>query len=235
MSPKKMRYDSQAILLLAPDLMPDAQHLQQKREAAGDIKNAFDFNMPKSRIFQHQQITVLPIEYRQNTSRIFVLGHGDPGSTKIFSARNGGQSWDPAQLHAILKAWMTTTGYQPSKVQRISLLMCYGGGNRGGNRGKNAIVAGSGLNQTGFQVKPENSFAHNFARIAGTLTVDVTARTDVGQGSTSTINGQFSTYKQLVAGRHHGEGDKFVFTTVDGSTPTNPQNPTYQATWKTSA
>jgi len=52
MPPKKMQYDSQAILVLAADLMDNAQALQSKREAAGDTKNAFDFGIAKSRIFQ---------------------------------------------------------------------------------------------------------------------------------------------------------------------------------------
>ncbi len=227
--PKKMRYDSQAILRLAPDLENDAINTQKKREEAGDVLNAFDHSKAKSRIFRGAQVNGLPIEYRQATSRIFIIAHGDENSTFIADAENGGNKWSPEALYLLLKAWMSDAGYLPTRVQRISLLTCNSGGNRG-----NTSIAGSGASQAGFTVRPEQSFAYKFARIAGCLTADVTARTDVMIGGSQTNNGVFVTAYQTVGmdNRRHKEGDKFVFTTVAGSTPTAPQDPTFHATWK---
>jgi hypothetical protein len=225
--PKQMRYDSQAILVLAADLSPDAKDLQQKREQAGDTQNAFDFSQTKSRIFELAQITTLPPEYRQATSRLYILAHGNSKSTIIASAQEGGITWSPEQLYTTLKAWMSTPGKLPTRVQRISLLVCYAGGNRGVTP-----IKGSGSNQSGFTVGPEDSFAYNFACMAGSLTADVTARTHEARGVRTTSNGTFVTAYQTVGGRHHGEGDKFIFTTVAGSTPKDPKPASITATWK---
>lgn len=224
--PKAMRYDSQAILVLAPDLIDDARDLERKRVAAGDTRNAFDSSLSKSRIFQNPQVNGLPEEFCQPTTRIYVLGHGDARSTVIGSRRQGGSTWTPVQLYNLLRAWMAQPGCVPARVQRISLLMCYGGGNRG-----NAPVNGSSNDQSAFTVKPTNSFAHEFACIAGALTVDVTARTSTATGGSRTSNGSFVTAYQTVgaAHRHKGEGDKFIFTTMAGSTPARRANPWYQA------
>jgi hypothetical protein len=225
MAPKPTRYDSQAILVLADDLMGNARTLQNKREAAGDLESAFSSNA-KSRIFERVQITTLPLEYRQATSRLIVLGHGDEDSTIIASATTGGLTWTPLQLHELLKAWMSSTGKEPTRVQRISLHMCFGGGNRG-----TVPVPGSAGKTNQFKVPPSQSFAQKFASMAGCLTVDVTARTEATNMVSTTSNNVFVTAERQVGGRHKAEGDKFLFTTVAGSTPEKPVDATREAIW----
>jgi len=158
---------------------------------------------------------------------LIILGHGDPDSTIIASGTSGGLTWMSEQLYTLLYSWLVPAGKMAMRVQRISLHMCYGGGNKG-----NLATAGSASRTSQFIVPPSKSFAQKFASIAGTLTVDVTARTDTTNMVPTTRGGTFVTAVRNVAGRHHGEGDKFVFTTVDGSSPTNPREATRHATWK---
>ena len=221
--PKHMQYITQAIVLLAQDLTDNADALQNKRIAAGDRQISFDDDPPieKSRIFQGLQITTLDEPYRQPTSRIIVLGHGDIDSTAIMG--DGALQLDGKQFAQRMRGWLTSPGFEPSRVQRISLHMCYGGGRRGA-----ASVAGSS-NAAGFAKSPLNSFAYEFARHAGELTVDVTARTARVRMN---INGP-APFREVgepdAPRRHKKEGDKFIFTTAVGSTYAAPQDPTVRA------
>ena len=122
---------------------------------------------------------------------------------------------------------MSTPGYQPTRVQRISLHMCYGGGNRG-----NVAVTGSAGRTSQFTVPPSRSFAQKFASMAGALTVDVSARTEATNMVSTTQGDTFVTAHRNVDGRHQAEGDKFIFTTAPGSTPEAPIEATRRAVWK---
>jgi len=102
--------------------------------------------------------------------------------------------------------------------------MCYGGGNRG---------QATGSDVARFEVHPTNSFAYRFARYAGQLTVDVTARTDVVAGRFAAgIDGNTETFYRTVGGRRKAEGDKVVFRTSQASTIDNPVNPTMTFSWQ---
>ncbi|MFT8243736.1 hypothetical protein [Roseomonas sp. BN140053] len=228
--PKKMRYDSQAIVYLADDLWGTANTLQRKRVAAGDTENAFDFDLAKSRIFAYTQITALPLEYRQATSRLIILGHGNEASTFIATATQGGRSFTPEQLYAEVKKWLTASGYKTTRVQRVSLHMCYGGGNRGA-----LPIAGSSNRPGDFTVDPRTSFAYKLARICGDLTVDVTARADETNTVSNSSGNVLVSASRHVGGRHHAEGDKWRFVTDAASTPENPVNPKVFASYNTPA
>lgn len=221
--PKHMRYVTQAIVLLAQDLSENADALQSKRVAAEDLQIKFGDDPPidKSRIFQGLQITTLEEEYRQPTSRIIVLGHGDIDSTAIMG--DGGLQLDGKQFAQRMRGWLTAPGYKPSRVQRISLHMCYGGGRRG-----TAPVLGSS-NAVGFAKSPVNSFAYEFARHAGELAVDVTARTARVRMNINSAVPFREVGEPDAPRRHKKEGDKFVFTTASGSTYAAPQNPEVRA------
>jgi hypothetical protein len=102
-----------------------------------------------------------------------------------------------------------------SIIARISLHMCYGGGNRGG---------AAGTNFGAFDVPPSKSFAYRFASYCN-VARSVTARTDLTRMRVITRGDEFETALRVVGGRHKGLGDKVVFWTQGGNVD-NPVNPT---------
>jgi hypothetical protein len=221
-----MQYVSQAIVFIASDLEENARALQMKREAAGDTTVEFEGFDPfaKSIVLQGPLIGTLPWAYRQPESRLIILGHGDEKSTFIATAERGGSTYTPLQFAEVVRGWLgANSNYAPTKVKRISLHMCHGGGNRGS-------AEGNTLNRAFFEEftkLPADSFAYKFASMAGELAVDITARTDdVGMREYYNHDGQFATARREIGGRHKGFGDKFVFVTNPGATIKNPVKPT---------
>jgi hypothetical protein len=223
--PKQMQYVSQAIVFIASDLEENARALQMKREAAGDTTVEFADLAPvaQSIVLQGPLIGTLPLAYRQPDSRLIILGHGDEDSTFIATAEQGGSTYTPLQFTEVVRGWLgANSGYVPMKVRRISLHMCYGGGNRGNARGN--TIDRAFFEQ--FTKLPNKSFAYKFASMAGELADDITARTDDVAMSVYSRGDQFETARREVGGRHKGFGDKFVFVTNPRATIKNPVKPT---------
>jgi len=147
-------------------------------------------------------------------TRLVILGHGDRASTSI-----GYRNLSAERLARVVERWLGGT-----RIRRISLHMCYGGGNRGQAGGSDA---------DNFAVHPNTSFAYRFASYAGQLTVDVAGRTDVVGGRfTEDLDGNTTSFYRTVGGRRKAEGDKVIFTTSPASTIQNPVNPTMAFTWQ---
>jgi hypothetical protein len=217
--PKKMDYDTQAIVYIAADLKDNADTLQGKRVAAGDKTANYGGDIGSvevSAVFHGPLLTKLPIVYCQENSRLIILGHGDEDSTIISTAEDGGLCFTPEQLAGKVDQWLGA-----NRIKRISLHMCYGGGNRG-------TATGTEANREfykGFKVLPNKSFAFTFASMVGGLCESVTARTE-GTNMHRTVNSAkvVMNAERLVDGRHKGFGDKYVFIT-DGGTVDHPVNP----------
>lgn len=208
--PKEMDYTTQAIICLASDLRESAEALQGKRVAAGDATGIVnEVNQWRSTVSYYPMLA-LPNLF--TNSRLIIIGHGDAGSSYIMG---DGIQWDAKELARRARGWIHT------KINRISLHMCFGGGNRG---------TGGGANFGNFQIHPGRSFAFKFASYCD-FAQSVTARTERTNMVTSTTNGVLVTARREVgapgAKRHHGIGDKVVFL-PNGGTLDAPVDPRMQ-------
>lgn len=225
--PDPMQYSTQAIVYIADDLSGNAATLQLKRGLAGDVDEApadAKSPPPRSKIFPAPLVNTLPADYRQATSRLIILGHGDQGSTRICTAVIGGHQYDAQHFARMVRGWLGGDGGgKPSRVKRISLHMCFGGGNRGG-----AVDSGN-LRQfmSQYTVLPTKSFAHDFASRAGELAEEISARTDDTWMFRDTIDGVVVDAGRFVGqpGRHKERGDKFMFLPDPASTVDAPLKP----------
>jgi hypothetical protein len=201
-----MAYQAQVVMYLDVDLEPTARHTAHKpgnKTLSWSLYSGGPDQLPAAAV---QGVVA--------DTRLVIIGHGNPTSTTI-----GNRYLTPERLARVVDVWLGGT-----RIKRISLHSCYGGGNRG-----RAVGAQVG----NFEVHPSNSFAFKFARYAGQLTVDVTARTDVVAGSVKTDdNDNTTSFQRKVGGRRKAEGDKFVFTTSEASTIANPDDPTMTFTWQ---
>lgn len=207
-----MQYTSSGIVCLANDLRAHAEALQNKRIASGDLKK---------KINQVEQISSHITFYPQTPgwqwykkSRLVIVGHGDDGSRCITvdSVR-----WDPAELARHVASWLNN-----QTIGRISLHMCFGGGNRGNATGDRFEA---------FEVRPSQSFAYKFASCCS-LATSITARTDTmsmqvhTKPQPGTSVPKFITAHRDVGYRLKGLGDKIVFG-PNGGTIDKPVNPDY--------
>ena len=136
------------------------------------------------------------------------VGHGNAASTHIYGT---GVCWTPEKLNTEVEKWLDR-----SIISRISLHMCFGGGNP------------NGLENV-MPVDPKKSFAMEFAKICR-VAKSVTARTDdvniqVGtKGGThfksEADKGNISSVKRIVGeeGRYKGNLDKYIFSKKDDGT-----------------
>jgi hypothetical protein len=227
--PKPMEYDTQAIVYIADDLRENAESLQNKRALAGDGEVTYTGigTVQKSRIFSAGDLGVLPRVYRQPGSRLIILGHGDADSTIIATATEGGETYTPEEFVGVVEGWLGNTDtIRTSGIKRISLHMCYGGGNRGNTTGpvSSAMLAL-------YRVDPRSSFAYAFASRAGHLAADVTARTGTVHMHIHSVRPEIGAeypvhIRRHVGGGHHQrEGDKFIFRTSEGSDGNTPIPP----------
>jgi hypothetical protein len=209
--PKPMKYDRQGVLCLAADLSDTADSLWGKRAAAGESDKTHRVNMYGWRggTATEAAFSDLPLN-----SRLIILVHGDENST----VANG--RYTPAQLAALVKSLLGGR-----RIQRISLHMCYGGGNKG---------TATGSNSSEFHTSPQDSFAQKFASIAGEFAREVSARTDVVSGLTyrDATTGAITNFQRTVGDRRKTEGDKLVFTVNSTSTLANPVQATRSFVWK---
>jgi hypothetical protein len=147
-----MRYERQAIIVLASDLKSHAALLQAKRELAGDHA--------KSSIHRGSATGPLdpPLQPLPPNSRLIIIAHGDENTAKCIHIDGG--VWTGSDLAKALQRWFTPG--QP-RISRISLDVCRGGG-----------IQGNG----GFAVHPNASFGYELAKCCGFAARSVTARTD---------------------------------------------------------
>jgi hypothetical protein len=217
-----MSYTTQAIVCLANDLAETANAIHAKREAAGDATGLVNSrNIDRSIVVigsPHQ----LAAQYRYSNSRLYIVGHGNPESTHIMGTTSGRRiQWDAVQLAEKIFSWLGD-----SIIARISLHMCFGGGNRSRIRGSATRGSTESLESylSRFEVDPRNSFAYKLARHC-CLGRTITARTDVVAGTTTSRNGTIIDFSRTVGGHTTGAYDKATFTTVNGARPTNPIDP----------
>jgi hypothetical protein len=201
-----MHYSTSGIICLAGDLRTNALYLQQKRQVVGDaVKTINDIEQAASDLAFYPE---LPAVTWYASSRLIILGHGDDASTYIIGT---GIQWDAKELARQVERWLNL-----SKIKRISLHMCFGGGNRG---------AAVDTDADKFVVHPSRSFAYRFASHCS-LAETVTARTE--EVRMTRLRGELDVVTDItreVGGRHKGDGDKVVFT-PQGGTLEEPVNPT---------
>ena len=230
-----MRYVTQSIVYIAHDLKTNADYLQRKRDAEEKPTLSSKFlgsTIDKSKMFNFSclgpLINPLPDQYCTPKSRLIIIGHGNRESTEIMARDPSSHSTlDPKTLAENVSNWLGNR-----KIERISLHMCYGGGNRGN-------AQGSTLNEeflAQFEVRPEESFAWEFAKHAGQFAKEISARTqNVRERETSvadgTKDGKFVTAHREVGNkrtgdyRHKGFGDKYVIYTDPSATINDPVPP----------
>jgi hypothetical protein len=192
----RMPYTAQIVVYLDADLQASASAIANK---PGNVTVSFS-RFPGG----NADLPAAALQGVIANMRLVIVGHGDPASTSI-----GNQDITPKHLAEIVAVWLGGV-----RIQRISLHMCHGGGNRG---------AAVGARVQNFQVHPQNSFAYAFASYCGALSVDVTARTEsVG---TSVVPNSQGYGRHLVHGRKAGAGDKVFFATNALATIAAPQDP----------
>jgi hypothetical protein len=220
-----MKYSSHWIICLDADLLDTANSLRAKRGLSGDSDKVVVVRSlslsERSTPVDALSKSFPEVPFDHNTL-ITILGHGDSGSTSISN-----RCITAKHLAACLAIWLGGV-----KVRRVSLHMCYGGGNRG---------SAFGHNESQFTVTPGRSFAARLASFCGQLVESITARTDVTrtvEHSTQYSNGtkvltgvtrtvgptQTDSFgRTIFSGRHHGIGDKVVFETNHRGTIENPE------------
>jgi hypothetical protein len=224
-----MRYITQSIVYIAHDLKTNADYLQRKRDAEEQptLSSKLLGTVDKSFSCLGPLINPLPVQYCTSKSRLIILGHGNRESTEIARDTSGHSTLDPKTLAENVSNWLGNR-----KIERISLHMCYGGGNRGN-------AQGSTLNEeflAQFEVRPEQSFAWEFAKHAGHLAKEISARTQaISERETrvadGTKDGKFVTaYREVghktTGYRYKGFGDKYVIYTDPSATIKDPLPPT---------
>jgi hypothetical protein len=193
-----MQYSTQAIVCLAGDLRETAEALQTKRTLAGDARGTINqVEQVTSSVHYWPAVDGLPQIYAANANgtggfRLIIIGHGNPESTHIVG---DGIRWTPAELNTQVEEWLGRR-----VISRISLHMCFGGGNPTGRLGP-------------MPVAPGRSFAAEFTRICR-CAQSVSARTDVVSMQTTSQAGAIVGVQRIVGddSRHKGSGDKYVFT-----------------------
>jgi hypothetical protein len=218
-----MKYSSNYVIQLDADdaITAGADAIIGKRHAAGDgdkcqkldASNFTNQTTPKRSL---AEMTKSDPPVDQN-SLLTIVAHCDPG--------NGGISERSLSPQHLAKAVLKYLG--GTKIRRISLDMCHGGGKRGPVVGKNV---------ESFEQKPTDSFAYRFASYAGQLARDVTARTDIVKTIINTdVNKTKGTetitdVRRVVGSgdnpRHKTVGDKIIFVTHPESTVDNSVAPT---------
>jgi len=199
-----MQYATQAIVCLAGDLRDTAVSLQEKRQLEGDLRKTInDVEQIAATVHYWPDVNGLPNLFTARPdgsggSRLIIVGHGNPESTHILG---DGFQWEAAELNTRVETWLNR-----SIINRISLHMCFGGGNPTGHLGP-------------MPVGPANSFAMAFARICR-VARSITARTHVvsisritsGPANVPQADWPLTDVKRTVNGRHQAPGiDKYVF------------------------
>jgi hypothetical protein len=191
-----MQYSTQAIVCLANDLRATAEAFQRKREIEGDLRKTINrVEQTAATVHYYPDVIGLPNLFSgrpdgSGGSRLIIVGHGNPESTHIIG---DGVQWTAEELNTHVEGWLNG-----SVINRISLHMCFGGGNPTGRLAP-------------MPVAPENSFAMAFARICQ-VARSVTARTEVVNILTRTNPaGAVTDVQRTVADRHQQPGDKYVF------------------------
>lgn len=195
-----MAYTGQIVIYLDDDLEPTARAIANK---VGNTTVSWSRYSGTNTQLPAQALAGVVANFR-----LVIVGHGDPGSTSI-----GNRDISPERLAQVVNVWLSGV-----RISRISLHMCFGGGNRG---------TATGHNSAQFTVRPQSSFAFKFASYCGQLAVDITARTDTVAG----FSGGEKGFTRTVGGRKSAEGDKLIFTTNVQSTLAAPLDPTMQFVW----
>jgi hypothetical protein len=202
----KMRYATQAIVVLAADLNRSAVAIHVKRKLAGDLvhKNANQEEIQRSIIMSGEPHSFDDL-YCTPKSRLIIVAHGAETSRNLLGDNI---RWSPAMLAQKVQSWLGSR-----KISHISLKMCYSGGNRAG--------AAAGDSQA-WKVSALQSFAGEFAKrcgfadsIAGYSDVHVTAVQTDENGKLS-IDAQSVPYSLVGEGtlqerRYKQLGDKIIF------------------------
>ncbi len=199
-----MQYATQAIVCLANDLRGTADSLQEKRGLEEDIRKTInEVEQIAATVHYWPAVAGLPNLYRargdgSGGSRLIIVGHGNPESTHILG---DGLQWTAAELNTQVETWLNR-----SIINRISLHMCFGGGNPSGHLAP-------------MPVDPANSFAMAFARICR-VARSITARTHLvnilrktsGPSNVPQDQWPLTDVQRTVGGRHQAPGiDKYVF------------------------
>jgi hypothetical protein len=206
-----MKYTTSGIICLANDLRETALLLQEKREIADDLRKRINgVDQTASAVAFYPNV---PVVNWFSNSRLIVVGHGNPESTHMIG---DGMQWEPKQLAEEVNKWLNGL-----VIKRISLHMCFGGGNRG---------AGAGTNFDAFTVHPTQSFAYKFASLCGNSET-ITARTERTNMHEVRADAALTKAYRMVGEpgkkQHKGLGDKVFFVTQGGS-PDNPIKPKMQ-------
>jgi hypothetical protein len=217
--PTPMNYSTQAIICPALDLQGPARARHAKRESAGDTTTNLTIGsqpprqVERSQLFLQGPPNALPLECRLANSRLVIHGHGNPGSTHIMG--DHGQ-WTPKQLAQRIEMWLDRC-----RIKHISLQMCFGGGNRGGQ-------AATDPNQ--WTTSAYESFAHELARHCG-FTQTIGAVTNVHTTHTKTDAGTGALVRTgavvftTVGGNYKQIGDKAIFYPSEDARWNNPHDP----------
>jgi hypothetical protein len=158
-----MHYVTQAIVCLANDLRGTAEALHWKRENEGDlVKTINQEEQIAATVHYYPAVDGLPRLFTARDdgsggSRLIIVGHGNPESTHIMG---DGFQWEPEVLNEKVEGWLNR-----AIINRISLHMCFGGGNPTGRLGPMPVAV-------------EKSFAMEFAKVCR-VARSITARTEV--------------------------------------------------------
>lgn len=228
--PGPMQYVTQAIICLDQSLLRAAKATQAKRRLAGDTTvNLGGQVVNKSVLYMSGPLVNLPEEYRQATSRLIIIGHGNPESTHISGSGSGGTDfwWTPTQLARMVMFWLSG-----NVIQTISIRSCYGGGDRGGKHRSSGEDLGRYLGR--MTVDPRKSFGYEFASRCPNAQ-QVTARTGVVTTVTSFTGDEDPTaldfedrvtgMTQKVSGVRRGKAYKAIFTPNPHARPDDPKAP----------
>jgi hypothetical protein len=203
-----MKYSSHWVICLDADLLPTANSLQAKRTLSGDADKCVvirSLSLSETSTPADALSKLFPEVPFDHDTLITVIGHGDAHSTSI-----GNRCITARHLARCLAIWLGGV-----KVRRLSLHMCYGGGNRG------QAVGG---NTSQFTVTPGRSFAARLASFCGQLVGSITARTDTTRTVQHFTNEVLTAVHRTVGtGRHQQEGDKVVFETNNRGTIETPE------------
>ena len=203
-------FDKQVVICLANNLHQTATAISNKQRVGrtsaiiryGDWRGG----LPTEKLSQEENT-----EYHLGgvKSRMVIVAHGNEESTVINGRQTG------KDLAEFVEALLD------EKIGRITLHICFGGGRVGPRwdwKKKPSEQMGS------FTVSPYKSIAYDFASHAGSLTYQVTARTDEVAGSFNpdTLGG----FQRSVGGSFARRlGDKLVLTTDPESSPTKMKAP----------
>jgi hypothetical protein len=161
---KKMDYASQIIVLLDDDLEENARNLQRKREIAGDADKSFLYYPFKGNSFEPKPPDDRRAPALSSNARIYIVAHGAP-SSDVVSSRKLNDEQIARLIRALLKAC------EASKVRRVSVTACFGGGNPSGSNGsENHALA---------RVESHNSFGCRLFERIKDIADEVAAYTDV--------------------------------------------------------